>query len=142
MKGKISDIGQMLQNRRKSIGLTQAQLGARLGVNKSEISKIENGRGLSVATISKVSDALGVTPRISLQDTKAVTPNAIFFIMSAISKFATAKGLALKEACNYLVRFRGIEFIELHYEAQHQLSLEETVDDLTAICLKHGGTIV
>lgn len=42
--------------------LTQEQLGERLGVQKSQISKIENGKGvLSLPTLSRVFRALGVS---------------------------------------------------------------------------------
>jgi hypothetical protein len=40
-----------------------------------------------------------------------------------------------------LVRFKGIRFILDNYEVEHQLSLHDCVDDMTAICKRNGGNI-
>ena len=50
-------------------------------------------------------------------------------------------GLTVKQAFNYLSRFKGMDFLQKHYGAEHLLSFDDTVDDLTAICLKNGGQI-
>ena len=67
--------------------------------------------------------------------------NAIRFVVACIGRFAREKKLTLKEACGYLIRFGAIDFIRDHYEVQHQLSLSDSVDDMTAICLRNGGEI-
>ena len=69
-------------------------------------------------------------------------PSVALFIIKSISKFAHKKALTFKEACNYLVTHKAIDFVTEHYEVQHLLSLDETVDDMTAICLKNGGGIL
>jgi len=52
-------IGEAIKSTRKEQHLTQAQLGELLGVNKSEVSRIEKGKNLTFATIVKVFKALG-----------------------------------------------------------------------------------
>lgn len=47
MTSKFDEIGSLFLKRRKELGLTQQQLGEKVGVTKSEISKIENGRGIT-----------------------------------------------------------------------------------------------
>ena len=65
----------------------------------------------------------------------------IFWIVAVISEFARTKALSLKQAFNYLSLFKGIDFLQIHYQAEHLLSFEDTIDDLVAICQKNGGQI-
>lgn len=65
----------------------------------------------------------------------------ITWTVAAISEFAKAKAISAKQAFNYLSRFKGMDFLQKHYGAEHLLSFDDTVDDLTAICLKNGGQI-
>ena len=72
MANRIEEIGALFLKRRKELGLTQEQLGEKVGVTKSEISKIEKGRGITFATINKLSEALGVSAEIELKQTTPV----------------------------------------------------------------------
>lgn len=57
MTDSIENIGLMIRNERLRKGLTQEELGKRIGVGKAQISKIESGKGLTIKTITKVLDA-------------------------------------------------------------------------------------
>lgn len=59
-------IGASIKNARKASNLTQAQLGERVGVQAAQISKIESGRNLTIATIVKVLKALGLSAEFSI----------------------------------------------------------------------------
>lgn len=65
----------------------------------------------------------------------------VSWTIAAISEFAKAKALSVKQAFNYLSLFKGIDFLQTHYGAEHMLSFEDTVEDLTAICQRNGGEI-
>lgn len=65
----------------------------------------------------------------------------IEYVVMAISEFAKQHLLTIKEASNYLRRFRGIDFLEQCYPAEHTLSLKDCLDDLTAICKRNGGMV-
>ena len=58
-------IGEAIKETRKKVGLTQEQLGERMGVKKSFVSKMENGHGIAYSTIMRTFKALGV-PSASL----------------------------------------------------------------------------
>lgn len=141
MKSRFDEIGSLFLKRRKELGLTQQQLGEKVGVTKSEISKIENGRGITFSTINKLSKALGVSAQIELKPASEVSLNVIHYIVMSMGMFARQFELTKKEACNYLSRFKGLEFSIENYEAEHQLSMQDCVDDMAAICLKNGGTL-
>lgn len=137
----IDKIGAMFLERRKELGLTQEQLGQKVGVTKSEISKIENGRGITFATINKLSQALEVSAQIELKPTSPVSSGSIHYIVMCLGMFARQFKLTKREACNYLSRFKGIDFVLRNYEAEHQLSLQDCVNDMAAICQKNGGAV-
>ena len=58
-----------------------------------------------------------------------------------VSAFSEKKGLSPREAFNYLHKHLGIEFLVDCYEAEHTLSLEDAVDDLTLVCKNNGGIV-
>lgn len=77
-----------------------------------------------------------------MKDHKATySKDVIEYIVTAISEFAKRNLLTVKDASNYLLRFKGIDFLEQCYAAEHTLSLNDWVDDITAICKRNGGAI-
>lgn len=141
MANRFDEIGSLFLWRRKELGLTQEQLGEIVGVSKSEISKIENGRGITFSTINKLSEALGVSAMVELKPATSVSADVIHYIVMSLGMFARQYKLTKKEACNYLSRFKGLRFSIDNYEAEHQLSLQDCVDDMAAVCQKNGGTV-
>ena len=53
-------LGEVVKKARLSQNLTQEQLGARVGVQKSQISRIENGRSVSIASMARLFKAMGI----------------------------------------------------------------------------------
>lgn len=141
MAYRFDEIGTLFLQRRKELGLTQEQLGEKVGVAKSEVSKIENGRGITFSTINKLSEALGVRAHVELRSTETVSSDVIHYIVMSLGLFARKYKLTKKEACNYLSRFKGLEFSIRNYEAEHQLSLQDCVDDMAVICQRNGGSV-
>jgi len=58
-----------------------------------------------------------------------------------VSSFAESKNLSQKDAYNYLEKYKGIDFLEECYDAEHLLSLDDAVEDLTIVCKNNGGGI-
>ena len=56
-------------------------------------------------------------------------------------EFGKRHGLTLKQSFNYLLRYKGIQFVERHYDYLHTQSFTSVVDDLTEYCHKMGGGI-
>ncbi len=54
-------MGEAIKKARQSKNLTQEELGALIGVKKSQISRIENGKNITFATIAKVFKAMGIS---------------------------------------------------------------------------------
>lgn len=53
-------IGEAIKKARLSQNLTQEQLGASIGVQKAQISRMERGYSISIPTMSRVFKALGI----------------------------------------------------------------------------------
>lgn len=138
---RIENIGLLIRNERLRKGFTQEELGERVGVGKAQISKIESGKGLTIKTVTKVLDALGMSASVSLQNNQVMDKNVIGYVVAAISEFAKTHHISVREANNYLIRFKGIDFLTEHYDAEHLLSFEDSVQDLTQVCLNNGGGI-
>jgi len=65
---KIDLLGQAIKQARQERNLTQAQLGELVGVQKAQISKIENSvKNARFETILKVFDALGAKVNFSVE---------------------------------------------------------------------------
>ena len=112
-----------------------------MGVGRATISKIESGKGLTFDTINRMANALEADVKIALTPKVMHGKEVIEYIVTAISEFAKRYVLTIKEASNYLLRFKGIEFLEQCYAAEHTLSVKDWVDDITAICKRNGGRI-
>ena len=86
--------GQRIQHARKQAKLTQAELGARLGVSGSMIGQYENGfRNPKIETLERISDALGV-PLVDLMDISPEEKEE----MEDIAERAARDGRVTKEA--------------------------------------------
>lgn len=53
-------IGEAIRKARKDKQLTQEQLGAMMGVQRAQVSRIENGHNLTIGTIARAFKAMGI----------------------------------------------------------------------------------
>lgn len=63
-------IGEAIKQARLKQELTQEELGARMGVQRAQVSKIENGRNLTFGTIARAFKALGIHAELLAGDVK------------------------------------------------------------------------
>lgn len=141
MAERIENIGLVIKNERLRKGLTQEELGLRVGVGKAQISKIESGKGLTIKTVTKVLNALEISASVFLHKAQPIDKNMIDYVVVAVNEFAKTHDITVRDANNYLIRYKGIDFLTEHYEAEHLLSFNEIIQDLTQICLNNGGGI-
>ena len=71
----------------------------------------------------------------------AETGNRLEYFYCCIGAFAQRYSLTNAEAYRYLRNFKGLDFIDKHYEAEHTQSIEDSVEDMTAICKRNGGLL-
>jgi hypothetical protein len=64
------------------------------------------------------------------------------YYILCITEFARQKKIDIKEAFRYLDMYGGLAFLVDCYEAEHTLSLDAAIEDLTLLCNNNGGNIV
>ena len=141
--GKKTDAsGSIIRQYRKMRGLTQDELGARLHLKKSRISKIENDDDLDIDVLLKVLRNLDVEAQVVVSAKNQSEMSDVYsFITSCVDAFAKAKGLTRKAAFNYLNLFKGINFLISCYDVEITVPLEEILNDLTLVCQRNGGNV-
>lgn len=63
------------------------------------------------------------------------------YINLCITGFGRRYKLQPQVSCRYLKEFKALEFLDKHYEAEHVLPIEDTIESLHAICRRNGGTL-
>ncbi|MBQ0141659.1 MAG: DUF3791 domain-containing protein [Prevotellaceae bacterium] len=68
--------------------------------------------------------------------------NILDFLVSCIGAFAERFSLTNQASYSYLSEYKGLDFLLNHYAAEHTLSIEDAVDDITTICHRNGGGLL
>ena len=64
------------------------------------------------------------------------------YMVVCVNDYADRHGLSRTDSFDYLLRNKGLDFLEDCYEAEHTLSLDDALDDLDAICKRNEGVAV
>ena len=67
--------------------------------------------------------------------------NRIEYTVMCISEFSQRHSLPPQKAYKYLKDYGGMAFLKDCYEAEHQLSIIDAVNDLTQVCRNQGGKL-
>ena len=65
--------GNRLKSARQYRGLTVEELAQKIGVQRSQVSKIESGRNLTLSTIARVFKAMGMKASLSISGLGSIT---------------------------------------------------------------------
>ncbi|MBR3530547.1 MAG: helix-turn-helix transcriptional regulator [Bacteroidaceae bacterium] len=60
-------VGEAIRQAREAQELTQAELGERMGVQKSQVSRIESGKSITLASMMRAFHALGVQVALEME---------------------------------------------------------------------------
>ena len=58
-----------------------------------------------------------------------------------VYEFGRRYGLTTKQAFNYLKRYKGIDFVDRHYDYVHTQSFESMINDIGEYCRLKGGML-
>jgi hypothetical protein len=67
--------------------------------------------------------------------------NRIAYYIACIGAFAERFSISNAFAYNYLLTYKGLDFIFDYYETEHTLSIEDAVEDMFQICKRNGGPL-
>ncbi len=59
-------VGETIKKARKAQNMTQEELAKKIGVQRAQVSKIENGRNMTLSTIVRVFRAMGLEAKLSV----------------------------------------------------------------------------
>ena len=133
-----SMLGSTIQQVRKTKGLTQEELGKRVGLPKSSISKIEKGQThISFEDASLLMDAMG--EKMSIQVIGMKEPDEkkverVRFVTIGVTWYAHSKKMTFADAYRYLLVYKGIKFLEENYAYEQTLSRDTLLSDLDKVC--------
>ena len=68
-----------------------------------------------------------------------IEKNKLNFTVALIAEFAATYQIKQKQAFNYLNRFKGLVFLQKHYEVMHTQSFEDSIEALSMVCRRNGG---
>jgi transcriptional regulator with XRE-family HTH domain len=133
-----SMLGITIQQVRKAKGITQEDLGRRVGLPKSSISKIEKGlTHISFEDASLLMDAMGEKITIHVMGMKEPDERRVErvrFVTIGVTWYAHSKKMAFADAYRYLLIYKGIQFLEENYAYEQTLSRQTLLDDLDKVC--------
>lgn len=135
-----TSLGDCIRQERKKYKLTQAQLGEKIGLKSSRVSKIENGAPISLETATFILGKMG--SELELKVTNSQTERlSLPFVMSAIYYFSKIKNISLARSYRYLKTFKGLEYLNRYWEIDQTLPMEVVTKNLTKICANNGGAL-
>ena len=67
-----------------------------------------------------------------------IEKNKLNFTVALIAEFAATYQI---QAFNYLNRFKGLVFLQKHYEVMHTQSFEDSIEALSMVCRRNGGQL-
>ncbi len=67
--------------------------------------------------------------------------NCARYMVMCVNAFAQKKNMDSRSAFRYLYNNKGIQYLKEHYEIEHTLPLNDTIEALTVVCRQNGGAI-
>ncbi|MDE6636629.1 MAG: DUF3791 domain-containing protein [Muribaculaceae bacterium] len=138
---QTTTLGACIRMERERAGLTQVELGKRIGLKGSRVSKIENGAPITPEVASFILSKIGSQLQFKVisknQDEKFSTE----FLISATHHFAKIKGISLRRAYKYLKTFKGLDYLREYQEIEQTLSYEDITSNLSKVCINNGGAL-
>jgi UDP-N-acetylglucosamine 1-carboxyvinyltransferase len=142
-EGRVSMLGATVQNVRKAKGLTQQELGSRVGLPKSSVSKIESGMThISFEDASLLLEAMGEKLDIRLLGTEESLSEKVErsrFVTICTIWYAQNRKIPFADAYRYLLLFKGIQFLEDNYKYEQTLPQETIMEDIDKVCIRNGA---
>ncbi len=99
----ILDVGNRIKNLRELKGLTQTQLGEKIGVTAVTITRYENSnRNPNIETLNKIAEALGVTINELAGNKKTITQDILDGLINSgltLEQISQDTEIPIKELC-------------------------------------------
>ena len=68
--------------------------------------------------------------------------NRIEYFVTCVGDFADKRAMTPSAAFDFLLKYKGLEFLSECYDIEHTQSIEDSVSDAEDVCRRHGGVFV
>lgn len=68
--------------------------------------------------------------------------NRIEYMVTCVGDFAAQHSMTPLEAYLFLDKYRGLAFLDDCYDIEHTQSIQTAVDDMSEVCVRHGGVLI
>ena len=143
-------LGSTIQAVRKNKGITQEELGRRVGLGKSSISKIEKGlTHISAEDAAILLEAMGeqlVLSASGIDESAATKEQKTAHLFPQVSQalviFSLRNRVAGKKCIKqFLLLYKGIDFLESSFRYEQTLPRTVVLQDLSRVCANNGGRL-
>lgn len=136
-------IGEKIKMQRKSLGLTQTELGAKLGVQKNAVSKWECGRvdDIPSSKIKVMAQLFGVQPSYLIDDKDELPADAIPIDFSHLKRIPILGRIAAGAPIYAEQNIEGYTYTELNGGAEY-FGLRVRGDSMNAARIYDGDVVI
>lgn len=136
-------IGEKIKMQRKSLGLTQTELGAKLGVQKNAVSKWECGRvdDIPGSKIKVMAQLFGVQPSYLIDDKDELPADAIPIDFSHLKRIPILGRIAAGAPIYAEQNIEGYTYTELNGGAEY-FGLRVRGDSMNAARIYDGDVVI
>lgn len=136
-------IGEKIKMQRKSLGLTQTELGAKLGVQKNAVSKWECGRvdDIPSSKIKVMAQLFGVQPSYLIDDKDELPADAIPIDFSHLKRIPILGRIAAGAPIYAEQNIEGYTYTELNGGAEY-FGLRVRGDSMDAARIYDGDVVI
>ncbi|MDE6669055.1 MAG: DUF3791 domain-containing protein [Muribaculaceae bacterium] len=138
---ETTTLGACIRMEREKVGLTQSQLGERIGLKASRISKIEHGAPITPEVASFILSKMGSELQFKVVNSHVNDKETVDFLIAVIYNYSKIKNISLSRAFRYLKTFKGLEYLTRYKEIEQTLSYEDIVDNVSKVCSHNGGAL-
>ena len=68
--------------------------------------------------------------------------NRIDYMVTCVGDFAAQHSMTPLEAYLFLDKYRGLAFLDDCSDIEHTQSIQTAVDDMSEVCVRHGGVLI
>lgn len=134
-------LGTHIREARKAAKLSQEELGKKIGLGKSSISKIENGSThISFADAAILMEIMGAKMNIVLEteeQTRKKQADIMRFTRTCVTWFSEFKQIPFSEAFHIMMNCKALTFLKENYTYESTMPRDVIMEDIDRFIYRH-----
>lgn len=138
-------LGSHIREARKALGLSQEELGRKVGLGKSSISKIESGRtNISFEDASILMEVMGTKLNVMMEFDEhnlKMQSDIMHFSRTCVAWFSVYKGLSMASAFQQMLNSKALVFLKENYKYESTLPKDVIIEDIDRIVNRNSNNV-